>query len=226
MTHSVRSHLRLEIDEYDATIRRFIPGYEAMISKAAEAVASVSPEHVVDLGAGTGALSEAILATSKRCTVELLDIDPEMLAYARTRLARFVDRARFTLRSYGEPFGPCDAFAASLSLHHIPTIEAKAELFDRAYRALRPGGVLVNADANMPADPERRDELYRTWADHLVASGIREPRAWRHFEEWAEEDTYLPLEDELAALERCGFHAERVWSSGPVGVVVARKPGE
>ena len=43
MSHSVRSHLRLEIAEYDATIRRFIPGYEEMIAVAAEAVASVEP---------------------------------------------------------------------------------------------------------------------------------------------------------------------------------------
>jgi len=27
MTHSVRSHLRVEIAAYDETIRRFIPGY-------------------------------------------------------------------------------------------------------------------------------------------------------------------------------------------------------
>ena len=28
MSHSVRNHLRLEIDSYDKTIRQFIPGYE------------------------------------------------------------------------------------------------------------------------------------------------------------------------------------------------------
>lgn len=223
MTHSVRRHLRLEIDDYDATIRRFIPGYERMLAVAADAVAQVKPGHVVDLGAGTGGLSESLLKRDEVGKVELLDVDPEMLAQARSRLERFGDRARFTLRSFDEPFGPCDAFAASLSLHHLPTLDRKTRLFRRAYEALRPGGVLVNADVNMPDDGEERRALYRHWADHLVRSGIPEERAWGHFEEWAEEDTYLPLDAELEALRGVGFRAARVWNDGPVGVVVARK---
>jgi tRNA (cmo5U34)-methyltransferase len=223
MTHSVRRHLRLEIDDYDATIRRFIPGYERMLAVAADAVARVRPDHVVDVGAGTGGLSEALLERDEVGTVELLDVDPEMLDRARSRLERFGDRARFTLRSYDEPFEPCDAFAASLALHHIPTLDGKTALFRRAFEALRPGGVLVNADLNMPDDESERRPLYEHWAAHQVRAGIPEARAWAHFEEWAEEDTYLPLDAELEALRGVGFQAERVWNDGPLGVVVARK---
>ena len=222
-SHSVRRHLRLEIDDYDATIRRWIPGYETMLAVAADAVAAARPDLVVDLGAGTGGLSEVLLERDEVGTVELLDVDGEMMAQARSRLERFGDRARFALRSYHEPFPACDAFAASLSLHHIPTLDTKTDLFARARRALRPGGVLVNADVNMPADEAERDALYRHWADHMVRSGIPEDRAWAHFDEWAEEDTYLPLDAELQALGDAGFTAERVWNDGPVGVVVARK---
>ncbi|MDE0897663.1 MAG: class I SAM-dependent methyltransferase [Longimicrobiales bacterium] len=224
MSHSVRHHLRLEIDEYDATIRRFIPGYETMLKVAAEAVASVKPDLVVDLGSGTGGLSEVMLGQESVDIVELLDVDPEMMAQARNRLARFSDRVRFTLRSFDDPFSPCDAFAASLSLHHIPTLAAKTLLFQRAFAALRPGGVLVNADATMPRDAAEQELLYRGWADHMVSEGILEERAWEHFSEWAGEDTYLPLADELTALRSSGFLAERVWYAGPIGVVVARKP--
>jgi SAM-dependent methyltransferase len=224
MSHSVRQHLRLDIDDYDATIRRFIPDYETMLSVAAEAVDSIEPKLVVDLGAGTGALSEAVLDTSPEAVVELLDIDPEMLKNARARLERFGERARFTLRSFDDPLPECDAFTASLSLHHIPTIERKAELFSRAFSALRPGGVLVNADATMPAGEGEQKPLYRFWADHMVSCGIPQEKAWSHFDEWAAEDTYLPLEVELDALRSVGFEAERVWSAGPIGVVVARRP--
>lgn len=223
MAHRVRRHLRIEIDRYDETIRRFIPGYEEMLARAAAEVARVAPERALDLGAGTGALSAAMLARPEVGRVELLDVDPEMLERARTRLARHGDRVGFTLGSYDDPLPPCDAVAASLSLHHIPTLERKRALFERVYAALTPGGVLVNADANMPADPVERERLFRFWADHLVASGIEEEQAWRHFEEWAEEDTYLPLDDELDALREVGFDAGRVWSVGPIGVVVARK---
>jgi len=193
MSHCARKHLRLGNDAYDEAIRRFIPGYEAMLAIAANAVAAVEPGLVLELGAGTGALSEAMLQRPGIHTVELLDVDPEMMEQSRQRLRRFGDRVRFTLRSYDEPLSPGDAFAASLSLHHIATIEAKSAFFARVFAALSLGGVLVNADVNMPIDRVERERLYRVWADHLVARGIAEDRARQYFEEWSEEDTYLSM---------------------------------
>ena len=226
MSHSVRKHLDLEIDEYDATIRRWIPGYERMLEVAAQSIADVEPDRVVDLGCGTGALSESILQHEAVTSVEVLDVDPEMMERARTRLGRFGDRVVYSLRSFDEPFLACDAFAASLSLHHIPTIDLKAVLFARAFKALRPGGVLVNADCCMPAEEAAREPLFRHWAEHQVRNGVALEQAYANFRAWAGEDTYLPLEDELTELRRVGFQAERVWNDGPIGVVVARKPAD
>ena len=224
MAHSVRRHLRLEIDQYDESIRCFIPGYDVMLSVAAGHVAAVSPDVVLDLGAGTGALSQAILERAGVGQVMLMDVDAEMLDQARDRLRAYGERALFALRSFDDPLPECDAIAASLSLHHLPTIEAKAALFGRAFEALRPGGVFVNADATMPADEVEREELYRFWVDHMVRGGITPERAREHLAEWAEEDTYLPLEAELAALGAVGFDARSVWRAGPIGVVVGRRP--
>ena len=41
---------------------------------------------------------------------------------------------------------PCDAIVASYSLHHIRTPRAKLAFYRRCYRALRPGGVLINGE--------------------------------------------------------------------------------
>ena len=227
--HRVGKHLNLKIEEYDATIRRWIPGYERMLSEAAKAVAAVNPRFVLDLGSGTGALAQGILQHREVQAVQLVDVDPEMLDQARMRLAPLGDRVQFVLRSFDLPFPECDAIAASLSLHHISTIEAKQALFSRAFDALRPGGVLVNADCCMPneATPESNDErnrLFGLWAEHQVENGVAEATAWQNFEDWSEEDTYLPLNEELGALRSVGFRAERVWNEGPMGVVVASKP--
>jgi len=223
MSHSVRQHLRVDIDAYDEAIRRFIPGYESMLSVAASAVAKIGPDLVLDLGSGTGALSAAILAYSETRSVELLDVDPEMLEQARSRLAPFMGRARFRLRSFDDPFPSCDAMAASLSLHHIPTMDAKRVLYGRAFEALRSGGVFVNADCTMPVNQEERDEMYGLWVDHMAAHGIEEAEARRHFEDWSAEDTYMPLVHELAALTEAGFEACCVWREGPMSVMVGTK---
>ena len=224
MSHSVKRHLKLEIESYDQTIRTWIPGYEQALRHAAREVASVGPERVLDLGAGTGALSEAILEQTGRATVELLDVDAEMLAQARVRLERFGPRARFREQSFLDPLPECDAAAASLALHHVPAAADKAQLYRRIHAALAPGGVLVNADVTMPADEPRRTEQYATWAAHLVSCGIEENRAYEHFEEWAGEDTYFPLEVELKAMREAGFKARCAWSETPNTLLVGRKP--
>lgn len=223
--HSVRRHLRVEIDAYDATIRQFIPGYEEMLRVAARELAPVAPGLVLDLGAGTGALAEAVLGSTDAGTVELIDIDREMLAQARTRLARFGGRARFAEGSFLDALPRCHGAAASLALHHVPTLEVKRSLYRRIHEALEPGGVFVNADATMPAEPAAAEATWRAWAEHMVAHGIEEGRAFEHFEEWSEEDTYFPLEDELAAVAAAGFDARCAWREAGIAVVVGRKGG-
>ena len=120
MSHVVRKHLRLEIDAYDAAIRTFIPGYEEALTKAASEIAGVRPTLVLDLGTGTGALAEALLAHDRVEAVEALDIDPEMLAQARLRLTRFGTRARVRRGSFEAPLPRCDAVG------HVPSPAPRA----------------------------------------------------------------------------------------------------
>ena len=223
MSHSVRRHLRVEIEAYDKIIRAFIPAYEEMLARAAEAVAESKPKKVIDLGAGTGALAQAVLRRCEGASVELIDADAEMLTQARERLAPFASRVQYTKRAFQGPLPACDAVVASLALHHVPTLAKKRTVFRAIYAALRPGGVFVNADATMPADPSARQADYETWAAHLVSCGIAEERAWQHFAEWADEDTYFPLEDELAALTDAGFDATCLWRVAPGTVIKAAK---
>ena len=222
-SHSVRRHLRLDVADYDRSIRRFIPGYETMLRIAAKQVAAVAADLVIDLGAGTGALAEAILSTGKVGAVELFDVDPEMLERARVRLSRFRNRARFRAASFESPLPSCAAVAASLALHHIPAIERKQALYRRIHKALLPGGLFVNADVALSSNPKEREEAYRAWTNHMASCGIDETQAKRHFRQWAEEDTYFSLSEEIAAMQSAGFDARCVWSKGPGTVLTGRR---
>ena len=223
MSHSVRNHLRLEIDSYDETIRQFIPGYEEGLTWAAREIAGIRPTLVLDLGAGTGALAETMLEHEGVGVVEAIDVDAEMLDRARIRLKRFGVRARFQRCSFESPLPECDAVSACLALHHVPTMERKRALYKGIFRTLRPAGVFVNADVTMSAHPVRQEQCYRIWAGHLVSCGIDERRAYEHFDEWASEDTYFPLDDELTAMREAGFDAECAWREPPNTLLVGRK---
>ena len=223
MSHSVRSHLCLEVDAYDEAIRQFIPGYEEGLNRIASEVAAIRPALALDLGTGTGALAEVMLEHECVGTVEAIDVDPEMLDRARIRLVRFGTRVRFRECTFEAPLPACDAVAACLALHHIPLMERKLVMYEHIYRALRPGGVFVTTDVTMTADPNERERCYRIWTAHLVSCGIHEKRAREHFDEWASEDTYFSVEEELAAMRETGFVAECTWQNPPNTLLVGRR---
>ena len=220
MAHSVQRHLQLDVRDYDRIIRTFIPGYEQMVAVATDAIAALGPKLVLDLGAGTGALAERLLDRSRDACVELWDVDDAMLDVARARLARFGERARFVNRSFYDQFPQCDGIMASLALHHVRQLDAKGALYRRVWEALRPGGVFANADVTIPTGVEASQAAYREWAAHQVAGGFTEAEAWRHFEEWKEEDRYFSLDEELGALRSAGFDAGCPYRNGPATVLI------
>ena len=221
--HSVRRHLRVEADAYDAAIRSFCPGYEEMLGVLAGAVARAGARRVLDLGAGSGALSEAILRTSGDVSIELLDQDLDMLDHARIRLASHKDRTTFTEGSFHGALPRCDAVVASVSLHHVRSLKAKRALYAGIHEALAGGGIFLNGDAAVPASGAARDAAIRAWTEHMGTCGIEAEGARANLEAWSREDKYFSLPEELDALQRAGFEADCIWRCGPMAVIAGWK---
>jgi tRNA (cmo5U34)-methyltransferase len=222
--HSVKRHLRVDADGYDAQIRRFIPHYEEMIATGVEVLSALAPaeSHILDLGGGTGALSSAVLAGLPRSRVTVLDIDAEMLAEARRRLAGFGDRVAFEQASFLDPLPAADAVVASLALHHVHDLDTKTALYLAIHDALSPGGVLLNLDAAV-SEGERLNRLvFDRMAARMADHGISAAEARGHFAAWADEDRYFPLDAELAALRAAGYdEVECLWRRGLCAITCA-----
>src|SRR5437762_3279326 len=124
----VAAHLGIELGDYDARIRTFIPDYEAMLDAAASAV-PLDARTIVDLGTGTGALAHECLERARRAQVVGIDADPAVLQLAARRLGR---RGTFVCGSFlRTAFPPADAIVASFALHHVRTRRAKAAIYRR-----------------------------------------------------------------------------------------------
>jgi tRNA (cmo5U34)-methyltransferase len=222
--HSVKRHLRVDADEYDLEIRRFIPHYEEMIATGVEVLAALVPAdgHIVDLGGGTGALSSAVLAGLPSSRVTVLDVDADMLAEARRRLAGFGDRVSFERASFLDPLPAADAFVASLALHHVHDLGTKTALYRAILDALSPGGVLLNLDAAVSDGTRLNGLVFDRMAVRMGDHGISDAEARGHFAAWADEDRYFPLDAELAALREAGFdEVECLWRRGLCAVTCA-----
>ncbi len=223
---SVASHLAVSPATYDTRIRSLIPLYDELIAEVARALghAARPVRTIVDLGIGTGALARACLASAPGARVWGIDADPDMMAIARTRLGRLSSRVTMTTGSFlDEPLPACDAIVASYSLHHIRTARAKLAFYRRCYRALRPGGILINGDCAPASTPRGFARDLDLWYTHLGKTFGSRARGRRVYESWADEDVYVPLAEETRLLERAGFSVDVPWRRSPFAVMVGSR---
>lgn len=217
------AHLRIRTRDYDARIRTFIPHYENMLDAAAAALKLIRrPAPVlVDLGVGSGELAARCLKALPHARVIGIDTDPDMLALARRRLGTRLDARQGDFLS--TPLPRCDAIVASFALHHVPTRHKKTRLYARCFAALRPGGVLVNADRCLASDPRLQALDRAAWHAHLQRRyGPR--RAERFLRAWAGEDVYFPLDDEIELMQGAGFATDVPWRRDGFAIVVGARP--
>jgi SAM-dependent methyltransferase len=214
---SVAAHLGIELSEYDARIRTFIPDYEEMLAVGAAAVPA-DARTILDLGVGTGALSAACLARARRARAIGIDADGDILALAARRLGR---RATLIAGSFtATPLPRCDVAVASFSLHHVRTRSAKRSLYGRLHAALRRGGALVLVDCQPAADHDVRSAQFADWLAHLRRA--YSPAAARGLlRAWSDEDVYVPLDVEIELLRRSNFRVEVLWRRGAFAVLRA-----
>jgi SAM-dependent methyltransferase len=222
-TGPVAAHLGIELSEYDARIRTWIPTYDRMLEVLATTLAGAVPARtptLVDLGIGTGSVAARCLEAKPGARVIGIDEDEGMLAAARARLGR---RPQFIFGSYERvPLPACDAFVASLSLHHLPTRERRLRLFRRCYRALRKGGMLISGDCHPASSRRLQAADRRDWLRHLEETYTpRESRAY--LRAWAKEDFYVPLAEEIDLLERAGFTVDIAGRRHSFAVIVGTK---
>lgn len=218
---AVSTHLNIDLGEYDARIRTFIPHYEEMLTAATASLGAASRpiQTLVDLGTGTGALAGLMAKAARRARIVGIDEDQGMLAMAAKRLPR--RRTTLVFDSFLRATLPrCDAVTASFALHHIQHHRDRKALYVRIAAALRRGGVLISADCYPPAASALAVRGRRLWRDHLAATyGPRQAEGF--LRAWSHEDFYVPLPVELALLAEAGLSPEVTWRRDAFAVVVA-----
>src|SRR6266567_953543 len=135
----------------------------------------------LDLGAGTGAASRAVLSEFPRATAILADFSAEMMAEGESSLASFKGRYRyveFDMLSSDWPTDvpvPLDAVVSALSIHHLPDAR-KRTIFGEIRQRLKPKGWYINYDPVRAPDPsieavwERVNDVYDPDGPHKRAN--------------------------------------------------------
>ena len=223
---SIRNDFHVRSDAYDADIIRLVPGYQEMLQAAIDSIPfdDGSEPKVVDLGTGTGALSQRLLDRFPKARLLCVDMTEGMLTKAKERFAGY-PQVTYLLKDFYEleiPAGQ-DAVMASLSLHHLITDDDKRSFYGKVHAALRPGGVFVNADAVLSSDDWVETLYKRKWREFMARSldpkGVEEV-----MERHRKEDSLPVLSAQLKWLDEVGFsRTDVIWKNYMGAVVWARK---
>lgn len=122
--------------------------YPCILEEARRAMEGIPAPSVLDVGCGTGMLSERLLGAFPSCRLAGVDLSPAMVERARARLAgraevREADAERLPFHD-----GAFDLVVCNDSFHHYPDPDRAAF---QMWRVLRKGGALVLGDVWQPA---------------------------------------------------------------------------
>lgn len=220
---NIEEQFNLIAEEYDANRRKFIPCFEDFYRGTTDFIAAniSAPERVLDLGAGTGLLTQFWYSHFPDSKYVLADIAEEMLNVARKRFAG-ADNVSFRLTDFtkGLPDGRFDAVISALSVHHLENPE-RSRLFARIYDILPDGGLFVNYDQFCAGDPLMNKWFDSCWENSLPQRGL----TGHDIELWRERrglDRECSVEEESKMLCGCGFKTVKcIYSCRKFSVIAA-----
>ncbi len=189
----------------------------------------------LDLGAGTGAASRAVLDRYPGARGVLADYSPQMIGQGRRELAGYEGRYRYVEADLTRAGWPPELDGAgdrpsvvisSLAVHHLPD-QRKEELFGEILHHLPPGGWFLDYDPVAPPDAV----VEEAW---LRAGDRRDPeaaakRANRSPEEQRRYDNHVrhiaSLDLQLGYLRSAGFEGVDVyWKQLDHAIFGGRRP--
>lgn len=172
----------------------------------------------LDLGAGTGAASRAILAHYPRSTAILADFSAEMMRAGERDIRPYEGRYRyveFDMLSGEWPDAipaALDAAVTSMCVHHLPD-DRKQGLFSEIFGRLVHGGWYLNYDPVLADDPvveaawQRANDL-----ENPEAASRRLHRTPEEQSRWENHVRYIiPLPQQLGYLRSAGFQGVDVY---------------
>jgi tRNA (cmo5U34)-methyltransferase len=168
-------HFNDTADRYEEQIRKIVPHSEIFFGSAVACIPHGSIT-VLELGSGTGYVTEQILAKNPDAAITCIDMTPEMLAVARKKTA--LDGVTFMEGDFRDvwPDELFDVVITTLCLHHLPDPD-RAALIRRIHATLKTGGRFINGDVFKPESAWEEEIYEKRWRRAMLESGLPEAEA-------------------------------------------------
>ena len=213
MEDKVKKHFEEEAVVYDDVIVKLIPYYKEIVSAITSSIPfSFDNEiDVIDLGCGTGTISQAIKNVYPKAQFTCVDIAENMLQQTQQKIGSdhcFIN-ADFNNFEFVKKY---DLIVSSLAIHHLESDEEKKNFYDKIYKALKKGGIFINGDVvEATADIHQRVFVSK-WIEYMNRSVDMDTINNKWLPGYYSKDRPISLMKHLKMLEESGFiNIDVIW---------------
>ena len=221
MTTPLESKLTVEQirQRFDSEVERFsnletgqtaVMDAPLMLELVAQAVATLHPHGsaILDLGCGAGNYALKLLRSMPNANVTLVDLSGQMLARAVERVQPQTTGKVVTiqgdLRAVELGVEQFDVVTAGATLHHLRSDPEWELVFEKVWRAVKPGGSFWIIDLIEQSIPELQALMWSRWGEYLT--GLQGDAYRENVFSYVDiEDTPHSLVFQLDLLRRVGF---------------------
>jgi ubiquinone/menaquinone biosynthesis C-methylase UbiE len=142
-----------------------------------------APLDVLDVGAGSGAVTEEVLQAFPSARITLQDYSEPMLGRARHSLGERPDQLRYVMCDLTDPSwprrvgGPFDLAVSAIALHNLRDSEQIFACYRAIHGLLKPGGYFLNCDRFVEGTDQHLAALRNAGFERVECTWQEPPRA-------------------------------------------------
>ena len=190
---------------YDRQRSYVIPNLDQIYTIMVELASNnVSEPKILDLGAGTGLLSEKLLKKYSKGSFTLIDLSKEMLNIAKERFKgntnfKYIE-GNCLKTDFKDSF---DIVMSSLSIHHLND-DSKKYIYSKIYEILNEGGIFINADQVLAPSSDNEYIYQRNWWEKIEKGHLKQDEKELIIDRM-KLDKPSTLKNNLKWLKDCGY---------------------
>lgn len=198
-------------DDYDETIRRFVPGYDTIFSMALALLEQQLSDAANLLIVGGGSGTELSLFGHSSPHWQMTGVDPsaKMLRLAASKIeALGLGERAALINGYVDdlPLTPAfDAATSILVMHFLPDDGSKLSFLQAIASRLKQGAILLLVDCCGDRNSEEFGQIASAWNIYGMRAGIRAEKMAEIFSRTTQHLPYVPEQRVMELLEQAGF---------------------
>lgn len=219
---NVQEHFDSEAKYYDNLILTLIPYYNQMTDVLVDGLPFNEKKdlNILDLGCGTGNISEKIKKRFPASHITCVDISKNMIDIAQNKLSNYSNitykLTDFQHISLNDNY---DVVVSSLAMHHLETDLDKKKLYEKIFNSLSDGGVFYNADVVLGSSEYLQNMYIQKWKEFMSKNHSEKDIENKWMPKHRAEDNPSKMSDHIKWLGEVGFkQVDVLWKYYNYGV--------